>query len=86
VSALIAMIVAVLFDPVIIIPGLISGYFNRNWVVLAVCALIIAIAHEALLSAMQSARIFEPAQLVIAIGAALLWGMPTFLSKKKQES
>lgn len=84
-SPLFAVAIAILLDPIIIILGLLSGYFNRNMVVLAVCATIIAIVHEGILFAMQAGRVFSPGHLLIGIAAAFLWGLPTFMTKKGQE-
>ncbi len=84
-TGLIAAVFAILLDPIIIILRLISGYFNRSMAILVVCATIVAIFHEAILFAMQSGRVFDPVHLLIGVGAALLWGLPTFLGTKKKK-
>ena len=73
---------AKLLSPGLIAIGIIGAFLSRTWWHIAITAVVAAIFNEALLSATQFTRSFNPIVFFVGIMAAGVWAALAFWVKK----
>jgi hypothetical protein len=79
---IIAIFVAKLFSPVLIVLGVLVGWFSAKWWHVIAGAVVAAIADEALLHSMLATRRVDPGVIFIGFLAAAIWGFAIFAIKQ----
>ena len=81
--AILAILLAKLIDPVLIVLAVIAGLTCRLWRHVAIASVIIGAAIEFLLIVLSHGRGFSPGGFVLGTLAALAWGSLVFFIRKR---
>ena len=83
---LIAILAAKLMSPVLIVMGLLAGWFSTKWWHVMAGAVVAAILDEAFLHSMQTVRSVDPGVILIAFLAAAIWGFVVFAIRRRRRA
>ena len=83
---LIAMLAAKLMSPVLIVMGLLAGWFSTKWWHVIVGAVVAAILDEAFLHSMQMTRNLDVGVILLAFLAAAIWEFVVFAIRRRRAS
>lgn len=84
---IVAVFVAKLLSPEIIILAGLLGWFSRAWWQIIIGAIVVAGVNEAVLAAMQMNRQFNPLSVMLGFAAAMAWAWLAFtISQRRRKS
>ncbi len=84
---IVAVFVAKLLSPEIIILAGLLGWFSRAWWQIIIGAIVVAGINESVLTALQMTRQFNPLSVMLGFAAAMAWAWLAFtISQRRRKS